>query len=261
MTNGWTRDLARRPLLRALAASSALLAFVDGCSSAEPAASPPATDGSVSAELRAAARRALADPSRAGQPSHALASSMPGVAAWTVYRGEGITVVGKNVAGKIEVALTWQIDHDARASLIACKTSRRVACEAAAKAVVADFGASRSPIAPKGIYTSGNGCEAKIADVANDGATGFVDSLTCAEGSHQVVEGPDQVYQLDDPCILFGDAGYQIVMNLAAACCEGWDGSGGDDYLAVSQEHDGLVSPTPVRLVCAPHAELLEPSR
>lgn len=256
-----THRARARTLLHVIVGSSALLAFIGGCSTAEPAAEAPVPDGAVSAELRASARRALSNPSRAGEASRALASSMPGVATWTVHRGEGITVVGKNAAGKVEVALTWQIDHEARASLVACKTSRNVTCGAAAKALVADFGARGAAIAPKGVYTSGNGCEAKISDVAANGATGLVDSVTCAEGSHQVVEGDDQIYQLDDPCIVYGDAGYQIVTNLAAACCEGWDGSGGDDYLAVPQERDGLVLRTPVRLVCTPHTKLLEPSR
>jgi hypothetical protein len=110
-------------------------ALLVGCSASS---GPSASFGPTQAEVIDRAQAQIADP---GVAEAVVASSLPGVAQWTLYFGSGITFAGTNDSGALVGALALELDSakNVHAVVSAVSSGFDVEPEVITKAIATDF--------------------------------------------------------------------------------------------------------------------------
>lgn len=212
-----------------------------------------------SVELQRSTEAALLDP---GKERGWGASSLPEVTKWALHDNAGITVLGKNAKGLIEVGVTVQYDRPNQISVLGCATAGKVSCEEAVRAITRD-------LAPEGVAMGGTGAvaprwwpfgeseEAKSDRCANGlvqlieatpAILGNVTAFKCQEGD--ALELKLQARGWDEganPCFAM-TGGYigEGAPDLADACCNGEKGRS----RIVGNDDRGLLVDTGIDLIC-----------
>mgnify|MGYP001471658916 CR=1 FL=1 len=213
---------------------------------------------SIPPSLTETAKAALQDPGRQGR---SYTASLESVASWTVHRGTGVTVIGKNVAGKIEVAVTWQHARTGKAAVVACATARRVTCTAALGAMASDLGAEERPPPSPSISTSSikpldvaaedeDPCAVRLIELAEQADLGHIEQVSCVQGGSTLLLENGERWEGagEDPCFIQNAANeYASVAGLAGECCGGAEGHW-QDVQADSERR--LLNQTEVDLLC-----------